>query len=146
MSQLELAVDALRRGRFRDALAALDFRQVSGDPVASLVLSEALLYSGDLFEARRLAELRNAGRSVNPTIRAQSLLLLGLVECELSAAEGVDKLRQAALEARQSGQWMIASRALLNVLERTCDSSEYRSSLPLCSETIDAVRRSGDRE
>ena len=109
------------------------------------MLSEALLYTGNLLEAHKYAQFRNGAKPQDAGSKARSLLLIGLAECELGRDEGPGKLQQAALIARQAGKWDLASRALLNVLERTCDSTEYRLSLPLCADTITAVRHSGER-
>ena len=97
--------------------------------------------------ARKLALDLSAKISTDGTELPRLTFIAGASSWELGdEIEGTELLKTALTQARKANDDALQARIRLFLLERVSATEEpYRASLPVCAETVRAVRKSGDK-
>src|SRR4051812_46357612 len=121
---------ALRAGRFKDAVAAVDGRDPD-NPALAATFAEALYGAGQCSKAFAAAD-RALSKSNDFVVKSRCLNTLAACERDDGRLDRSLLLSQRAMEAAIQGKsderTAIAS---IELLERSCDRQGYNASLPI---------------
>jgi DNA-binding NtrC family response regulator/tetratricopeptide (TPR) repeat protein len=143
MSEASRAM-ALRRGHFRDAYRFLAGTQVISDADAVLA-AELFFFLGRSADARAsVRRLLESGRLSSSLSYRCTTVLADIEWYAGDLNEGLRLYRKAVSLAEDSGNGDYQCRAFAQLLERTCDSTGFDSSLPLARVVRRHSARSAD--